>query len=108
MTKTIPDHREHRTWLVDMDNTLCRGKSYTPEECLQAEPIQEVIDKVNSLSRVDNIIIYTARQDELIPATLKWLRRYDVHFHAISNNKIPALGFYIDDMAMLIDDFLET
>lgn len=44
------------------------------------------------------VIIYTARKDELIPATLEWLRRNNVRWHAFSNIKIPA-SLYVDDKA---------
>ena len=102
----IKDCHAHRNWLVDLDGTLCEGKSYTPDECLNAVPIQKMIDKVNQLSRVDNIIIYTARQDHLIPATFQWLRRHNVTWHCFSNQKIPAIGKYVDDNNMSIEEFL--
>lgn len=80
--------------LWDMDNTLCKGISWTPEDCLRAEPNLENIEKVNALSKNHFIIIYTARRDENIPATLEWLRRNNIRFHAISNTKIG--GLYVD------------
>ena|SRR3990172_1971687 len=104
----MKDSRKHRTWLVDIDGTLCTNKCYTPEECLKAEPIWNMVDKINVLAVADNIIIYTARRDALIPATLQWLRKNGISFHAISNNKIPAIGKYVDDHAMSIEDFLNV
>ena len=89
---------------MDLDQTLCYQTCFTPEECLAVKPIQIMIDKVNELAIRDYIIIYTARRDELIPATLKWLRKNDVHYHGISNNKVP--GFYVDDRSLTFAEFL--
>ena len=90
---------------VDMDECLCEEVCWTPEECLNATPNQKVVDKLETLIGA-YIIIYTGRRDWLIPATLKWLRKHGVFFHAISNNKIPA-NAYIDDKAINIKDFLK-
>ena len=92
--------------LVDMDDTLTKGTCWTPEDCLNAEPRQEVIDKVNSLTNVW-VIVYTARRDELIPATIKWLRKHNVRYQAISNIKIPACVGYLDDKSITIENFLK-
>lgn len=82
--------------LVDLDGTLCTGECWSPEECMKAQPIKENIDKVNELSKGNFIIIWTARRDHLIEASIKWLRQNGVKFDAISNNKAPA-DIYIDD-----------
>jgi hypothetical protein len=81
---------------VDLDGTLCYGESWTPENVMIAEPKQEIIDKINILYEKNFIVIYTARRDDLIPATLEWLRRNNVRYHAFSNQKIGA-DQYIDD-----------
>ncbi len=91
--------------LVDMDGTLSQGVSWTPADCKKAKPIEKMIKKVNQVYLTNFIIIYTARRDELIPATLEWLRRNNVRYHAISNLKCGA-EIYIDDKMMSIDDFL--
>ncbi len=95
-----------KVFLVDCDGTLTKSVCFTPEECENAEPRQDVIDKVNSLGCVW-VIIYTARRDELIPATIRWLRKHNVRYHAISNIKIPSCVGYIDDNAIPVEDFLE-
>jgi len=83
---------------VDLDGTLCEGQHWRRgKDCLGAKPIQEMIDKVNALYKTDFIIIYTARQNYLISDTLDWLDANNVHFHAISNHKIP-LDCLIDDV----------
>ena len=84
---------------VDLDNTLCIGKHWnTEEECMEAVPIQHMIDRVNALYKDDFIIIYTARQNWLMSATFQWLEENGVRFHAVSNKKIP-LDLLIDDLA---------
>ena len=57
---------------VDMDGTLCEGQHWdTTEQCLNAKPIQKMIDSVNQLYRNDFIIIYTARQNWLMSTTFE-------------------------------------
>jgi len=96
-----------RVICIDCDGTLTKSVCWTPEECLEAEPNEAVVEKVNSLKNVW-IIIYTARADELIPATIKWLRKHSVKYHAISNIKIPAGMGYVDDNSITIDKFLKS
>lgn len=88
---------------VDVDNTLTNETCFTPEECLNATPKKRIIDKIAELYEEDYIVIYTARRDNLIPATLEWLRRNNVRWHAFSNQKPPS-DAYIDDLAVHIDD----
>ena len=75
---------------IDIDGVLCKGQSWRDaKSVLQAKPIQKTIDRVNNLYKIDFIIIYTARQNYLISNTLEWLSIHNVHYHAISNHKIP-------------------
>lgn len=83
----------------DVDGTLCKEVCWTPEECLKATPVKKVIDSINSHHDDAITIIHTARKDELIPATLKWLRDNGVHYWAITNQKLPA-DQYVDDHAI--------
>lgn len=94
-----------RVVLVDLDGTLCEGNSWTREECLKAAPKEEMIKKVNEAYQKNFIVIYTARRDENIPATLEWLRRNNVRFHAFSNQK-TAGDVLIDDIAIRPEEFL--
>jgi len=71
-----------------------------------AEPRLDVIAKINLLYQDHNIIIYTARRDELLPATLQWLRKHNVRYHSISNLKCPADLYVLDDKCINVDDFL--
>ncbi|MDE2098564.1 MAG: hypothetical protein KGL39_15020 [Patescibacteria group bacterium] len=91
---------------VDFDGvvvreTVCRSLKHARE----ATPNNKIIKKVNDLFKHAFIVIYTARQDRFIPATLEWLRVHNVRYHAFSNLKIPA-DYYVDDHAMLVKDFL--
>lgn len=84
---------------VDLDNTLCVGKHWdTAEQCLSAKPIQKIMEKVEELYKDNFIIIYTARQNFLISATLDWLDKHNIKYHAISNKKIP-FDMLIDDLS---------
>lgn len=89
--------------LVDMDGTLSQGICWTPKECLAAKPNLKIIKKVNKLASEGFLIIWTARRDNLIPATLEWCRRNGVHFQAISNNK-SAGDLIVDDIAINVRD----
>lgn len=84
---------------IDLDGTLCKGEAWTEEEVLNAEPNTELIKMVNEKFRHCLIIIWTARSDELIPASLKWLRKHGVNFRAISNLKMGA-DLYVDDKTL--------
>lgn len=89
--------------LIDVDGTLTKETCFTPQECLNATPVEKVIKKVNEWAITHLVIIYTARKDNLIPATLTWLRKNGVEFHAISNHKIPG-DIYLDNKAMRPDE----
>ncbi len=80
---------------VDVDDYLCKEVCWTIEDCLAATPNTDTIRKVNKLFDYNLIIIYTARRDILIPATIQWLRENQVRYHAISNYKLPA-DFYLE------------
>jgi len=84
---------------VDIDGTLCEGGKWESEkDCLNAKPIKKMIDYVNKLYRDEYIIIYTARQNWLMSVTFEWLYQNGVHYHALSNHKIPV-NVLIDDKA---------
>lgn len=87
---------------VDLDGVICTGETWTPEGCLLAVPNREIIESVQRAYMRAFIVIYTARRDELIPATLEWLRRNNVRYHAFSNQKIGA-EIYVDDKNKDID-----
>ena len=84
---------------VDLDGTLCTGVAWDEKSCLKAKPIEENIKEVNRLHKTNFIFIWTARRDNLIPATLEWLRRNNVSYMAISNKKASS-DIYVDDRAI--------
>ncbi len=88
---------------VDMDGTICKEVCWDENDCRNATPNNKMIDVVNALSKTKHVVVYTARKDGLIPETLAWLRRHEVKFDSISNNKMPA-DAYIDDKAINADD----
>jgi uncharacterized HAD superfamily protein len=89
---------------VDLDGTLCIGKSWrNPEDVLYAKPIPEMIEKVAELYKTDFVIIYTARQNFLISNTLEWLDKNNVKYHAICNKKIHV-DYLIDDTSYNIEN----
>lgn len=67
--------------------------------CRDATPVPHVIEIVKKAYAQEFVVIYTARQDDLIYETIKWLKRHDVPFHAISNIKMPA-DLYLDDKSI--------
>ncbi len=88
---------------VDCDETLTHEVAWEPSEVALCTPKKEFIEKINTLYRHNFIVIYTARRDELMTETFKWLKKHGVLFHAVSNIKIPSAK-YIDDKALHIDD----
>jgi hypothetical protein len=91
--------------MVDFDGVLSVGDSWTEEECLRAEPIVDNIINFNRLAMENFMVVYTARRDKNIPASLFWLRKHGVMFHAITNNKPPA-DYYVDDKAFSLDEVI--
>jgi uncharacterized HAD superfamily protein len=96
---TIMSNYRQKIVLVDVDGTLCTGVCWTAKECLNAKPRKDIIEKVNKLFKENLILIHTARQEDLLPATLQWLRKHGVMFHGWATGKKPA-DLYIDDHAI--------
>lgn len=80
----------------DLDGTLCHEHCWTIEDVEKSTLNKEVAEDLLAAYQMGFIIIYTARKDELIPATLAWLRKNNIRYHAFSNIKTP-LDVYIDD-----------
>lgn len=87
----------------DMDGTLCKEVCWTPEECLNATPNQKVIDDCNGHYEDSITIIYTARQDCLLEATVTWLRTHGVKYWGINNQKLHFDNL-IDDHVTNVKD----
>jgi phosphoglycolate phosphatase-like HAD superfamily hydrolase len=85
--------KDIRIW--DIDKTLCVGNCYSPEECLNAEPIQENIAKINEEDKEYQVILYTGRPHRFAEATLDWLEANHVRYSGIKFNKLRG-DMYID------------
>ena len=90
--------REYLNIAIDMDKTLTLETCWTPDECLIAKPNLRMIEAINLVSRRNWVTIYTARRNDMIDNTLRWLRINEVRFNAFSNNKEP-FDLVIDDRA---------
>jgi len=89
---------EPKIYLVDVDDHLCEEVCFTPEECLNATPVQEWIDWTNEHHETDTIVICTARRHSLYMATIKWLEKYNVHYHHTNFQSKPP-GTIVDRRA---------
>lgn len=83
----------------DLDGTLCKEVCWTEEDCLKATPVTKVIAWFNFQYDECITIIYTARKDALMIATIKWLRLNGIRYWGINNQKMPA-DIYIDDKCL--------
>ena len=87
----------------DLDGCLTKETCWTEEECLNATPNEKMVKLEREVARNHYVIIWTARKDDLMSASIKWLRKHDIPFQAISNNKTSA-DCYIDDKGYNIND----
>lgn len=87
-----------RVLCIDMDGTLAKGVAWKPSDIARMKVDRKVAVWVEKKYQSNYIIIHTARRDNLIPETLKWLRVNNIRYHAISNLKSPA-DLYLDDKA---------
>lgn len=94
---------ERKIVLCDVDGTLCSTTAWNIDDCMKAKPILAHVEKLNRLYEKNFIIIYTARRDCLIEATIYWLKKHGIKFHAFSNNKIPGNIILDEDSAKFAD-----
>lgn len=81
----------------DLDETLCEGESYSPKDCILAKPIWDNINRLRERYEHSIVIIYTARRNSLMTATVEWLSIHNIPWHFISNKKVPFMGGeYVD------------
>ena len=92
-------------YCFDLDGTLCtitKDNKYT-----EAEPIQDIIDKVNSLYESNKIKIFTARGAssgiDWTDVTKKQLESWGIKYHELIMNKKPSYDLLIDDKAIHVD-----
>lgn len=92
----------HRTIIaVDVDGTLTDSVCFTNEEVRNAKPLAGALERVAELYSTGFVVVYTARRDELMQETIKWLKRHGIRYHAISNIKIPFDKYYDNDAEKL-------
>ena len=92
---------------MDVDLTLTKEECWTAEECLDATPNQEMIEKMEEIFHKWYIVISTARRmDRLAVPTLKWLYANHVPFNGIDFRK-TACDILIDDKAFRPEEFLK-
>jgi len=89
--------------LFDLDGTLTKNTCWTEKECLNAIPNKKMIELEREIARDHFVVIWTARKDHLLSATVKWLRKHDIPFQAISNNK-TSCDIAIDDRTYNVND----
>jgi len=109
--------------VFDLDDTICKpNHEYTDtyNKYSRAEPINEVINKINLLHDLGYyVIISTARRmlthdgdinkiiEDVGDVTEAWLDEHGVNYDNIIFGKPYSSTYYIDDKAMNVDDFLE-
>lgn len=98
---------------IDLDGTICVGKHrtdcWTEEECLEALPKESMIEACERLYNAGHtIIIYTARREPLRAATLYWLKKHNVKYHALDLGNKAGSDLFVDDRAMHSDDFIKV
>jgi histidinol phosphatase-like enzyme len=108
-----------KTYVIDIDGTICNQENGNTPDYTRAKPILERIDKVNDLYDSGNKIVYfTARgmgrtggnsqaaTDLFYQDTLDQLKTWGAKFHDLFLGK-PAGDVYIDDKAISSCDFFE-
>ena len=93
---------------IDIDDTICRLE--TPMRYESAYPIQEAIEKVNSLyDQGHTIVFWTARGTvtgiDHTSLTMYQLNKWGVKFHQLKMGK-PAYDLFIDDKNINSRDWL--
>ncbi len=91
----VPNRHEDDIVAIDMDGTTTKGVCWEEKDCEKAK-LTRFSKKIKSFYDKSFVVIWTARKDKLIPATLKHLRENNIPFHAISTEKMVAT-LYIDD-----------
>jgi capsule biosynthesis phosphatase len=106
----------HKTISVDFDDTICIT---TTRDWENAEPVLDIINKVNSLYDMGwQVLIITARgqlscngntekADEKYRTIIEtWLKKHGVKYHELKFEKYLA-SYYIDDKSLNIKEFVD-
>lgn len=91
---------------VDIDDTLLYSE-YKDGKYAVIGANFSLIEKINSLYKSGHeIILYTGRHWNHLQITIKQLRMHNVMHHSLVMAK-PVGDYYIDDKAILPEDFLK-
>jgi uncharacterized HAD superfamily protein len=88
---------------VDLDGTLTldKNKGWNDKECLEAKPNLKMVEIVNKAWHDGHtIIIWTARRWSRREATVYWLQKNDIKYHALNMSDKPNVDYFIDDRAI--------
>jgi hydroxymethylpyrimidine pyrophosphatase-like HAD family hydrolase len=89
---------KHPTYFVDIDGTLIKYRKFDEIRTTQPEPIQSVIDKVNSeYENGSHIVITTARPEDLKLFTINELNELGINFHQIVMGVGRGTRYVIND-----------
>jgi hypothetical protein len=93
---------------IDLDKTLCKGNSFSEEECLRAIPFSDRIDFINTQVRKRGVFIaiHTARNESLRAVTEYWLKKNEVIYDILVMGKFCA-DQYVDDKAINSKEFFK-
>lgn len=110
-----------KTYVFDLDGTICeeklKGTHFSEFE--KVKPILPIVEKMKKIHKNgDKIIIQTARHmgstngniglvnARVAELTFRWLNKYEVPYDEVYFGK-PLGDFYVDDKAMLPEEFLK-
>ena len=93
-----------KVYSVDLDNTLTVGSAWTVDECENIEPREDAIRKINEIAEKNFVIIHTARRYTLARATMEWLDRNGVKYHAVRFGKMPCDVIFDLDAVNRVED----
>lgn len=114
LNKYLSDTTKYRTFVIDIDDTICFTINRDFEN---SEPNKEVIEKINDLySKGWKIILYTARGGKSCKTLLEreikyrgtteaWLNKNNVLYNDLIFGK-PNADYYVDDKNISIEEFL--
>ena len=105
----MPDKKEIKTYVFDIDGTICTNTNGAYEN---AKPYYNRINKINKLFEDGNkIIMFTARgyttNIDWEKLTTKQLKNWGLNYHELKLKK-PFGDIYIDDKAKTDKDFFQS
>lgn len=94
MNKTI----KHSTFFVDIDGTIIKYRKFQEIETSKVEPIQDVIDFLNTQSESGSqIIVTTARPEQYRNFTINELQSIGLKYHQLIMNMGRGTRIILND-----------